>query len=89
MRLSASLQKMVLPAIRAELLRVGAPIGADPKLVAHFLSEAGGTYRFVQSPDGSRYLFTQDSQATDEVSGVDAAEEQDRAVVRSSSLRVL
>ena len=91
-RLSASLQKMVLPAIRAELLRVGAPIGVDPKLVAHFLSEAGGTYRFVQSPDGSRYLFSRDAQPSDEligVDGVDAAEEQDRAVVRASSLRVL
>ncbi len=94
-RLSASLQNMVLPAIRAELLRVGAPIGVDPKLVAHFLSEAGGTYRFVQSPDGSRYLFSRDAQPSDEligvdgVDGVDAAEEQDRAVVRASSLRVL
>ncbi len=88
-RLSASLQKMVLPAIRAELLRVGAPIGADPELVVDFLSEAGGTYRFEQSADGSRYLFTKASQAADDALGVDAAEEQNRAVVRPSSLRVL
>ena len=57
-RLRPSLLRQVLPAVRAEVLRVGAPIGADPDRVLQFLHEDGNTYGYHLSPDGTRYLFT-------------------------------
>lgn len=56
-RLSPSLQRQVLPAIRSEIVRVGIPIGADPDRVRHFLSESGTDFAYTVSADGSRYLF--------------------------------
>jgi hypothetical protein len=57
-RLSASLLQKVMPAIRAEIMRVGVPIGAAPEPVIELLSSDGGTWRYAVSADGSRYLFS-------------------------------
>ena len=46
------------PAIVAEILRVGVPIGADPERVLTFLAAATkASHQFQQSRDGTRYLF--------------------------------
>lgn len=62
-RLSPQLLKQVLPALRAEVARAGVPIGADPDAAAAFLAEGGGTWRYRESADGSRYLFERDDPA--------------------------
>jgi len=56
-RLSTSLQKKVLPAIVAEIMRVGVPIGAAPEPVVELLSRDGEAWNFSVSEDGTRYLF--------------------------------
>lgn len=73
-RLSASLQRSVRPAIRAEVLRVGAPAGADPDAVVQLLAEAGGTWTYSLSEDGSRYLFARsDAEEGEAAPGEDVA----------------
>ena len=58
-RLSPALLRKVLPAVRAEVARAGAPIGADPDAVAEFLGEGtGASWQYGVSADGSRYVFT-------------------------------
>ena len=58
-RLSPALLRQVLPAVRAEVARAGAPIGADPVAVVEFLAEAGeGPWQYQTSADGTRYLFS-------------------------------
>lgn len=57
-RLSPSLLQKVLPAIRAEVARAGAPIGADPDAVAGFLASGGSRWEYSVSADGTRYQFT-------------------------------
>ena len=60
-RLSPALLRKVLPAVRAEVARAGAPLGADPDAVATFLGEeTGAAWKYGKSADGSRYLFTPD-----------------------------
>jgi hypothetical protein len=56
-RLSPSLMQKVRPALRAEVARMGAPIGADPEAALAFVAEAGGSWRYTISEDGTRYLF--------------------------------
>jgi len=56
-RLSPSLLQKVQPALRAEVARAGAPIGADPDAALAFVAEAGGRWRYSISEDGTRYLF--------------------------------
>lgn len=82
-RLSASLLRSVRPAIRAEVQRVGAPAGADPDAVVQLLAEAGGTWTYSLSEDGSRYLFARsDAEGGEEVTGEQVAR-------RSPALRLL
>ncbi len=57
-RLSPALLQKVLPAIRAEVARAGAPLGAEPDAVARFLGEGGEPWEYHISSDGTRYLFT-------------------------------
>jgi hypothetical protein len=96
-RLSPALLRKVLPAIRAEVARAGAPIGVDPEVVAAFLAQEGGpAWRHALSADGARYLFApvEDRADTDPAP---AAAEPERltetahppAGRRSSGLRVL
>jgi hypothetical protein len=75
-RLSPSLLRQVLPAVRAEVARAGAPIGADPDVVAAFLAEAGGAYSYSVSEDGSRYQFVRQAEAGEGAPGVAAADSQ-------------
>lgn len=57
-RLSPRLLGQVQPAIVAEILRVGVPIGADPERVLTFLAAATqASHQYQESSDGSRYLF--------------------------------
>lgn len=59
-RLSPSLLRKVLPAIRGEVARAGIPSGADPDDALRFLQEGeseGGAWRYTLSDDGSRYCF--------------------------------
>lgn len=57
-RLSARLLGQVQPAIVAEILRVGVPIGADPERVLRFLAAAtSASHQYQESSDGARYLF--------------------------------
>jgi uncharacterized cysteine cluster protein YcgN (CxxCxxCC family) len=57
-RLSPRLLGQVQPAIVAEILRVGVPIGADPERVLTFLAAATkASHQYQQSRDGTRYLF--------------------------------
>lgn len=62
-RLSPSLMRQVLPALRAEVARAGAPIGVDLEAALAFVSEAGGRWRHSISEDGSRYLFQREDDA--------------------------
>lgn len=57
-RLSPGLLQKVLPAIRAEVARAGAPIGADPDAVAGLLKGGGSRWEYGVSADGTRYQFT-------------------------------
>lgn len=57
-RLAPGLLQKVLPAIRAEVARAGAPIGADPDAVAGFLAGGGSPWQYRVSADGTRYQFT-------------------------------
>ena len=57
-RLSPGLLQKVLPAIRAEVARAGAPIGADPDAVAELLAAGGSRWEYGVSADGTRYQFT-------------------------------
>ena len=83
-RLSAALLHKVLPAIRAEVARAGAPIGADPDAVAQLLGHGGERWRYRVSADGTRYLFTPPgAPAAGEPAAVAAAPQ------RSPRLRVL
>ena len=93
-RLSASLQRQVLPAIRSEIVRVGIPIGADPDRVRLFLSEPGTDFAYTVSADGSRYLFAPLSESAE--NGKTASAQGDSHIEpaqprgkRSSSLNVL
>ncbi|MFO0621085.1 MAG: hypothetical protein U0745_06795 [Polyangia bacterium] len=93
-RLSASLQRQVLPAIRSEIVRVGIPIGADPDRVRLFLSESGTDFAYTVSADGSRYLFAPLSESAE--NGKTASAQGDSHIEpaqprgkRSSSLNVL
>lgn len=93
-RLSASLQRQVLPAIRSEIVRVGIPIGADPDRVRLFLSESGTDFAYTVSADGSRYLFAPLSESAE--NGKTASAQGDSRIEpaqprgkRSSSLNVL
>ncbi len=63
-RLSPALLRQVLPAIRAEVARAGAPIGADPDAVAAFLGDGAAPWRYQPSADGTRYQFLPDLAAT-------------------------
>ena len=63
-RLSASLYQKVLPAIRAEIARVGIPIGAAVEPVLALLTESGGKWSHSVSADGSRYLFARSDTET-------------------------
>ena len=57
-RLSPRLLGQVQPAIVAEILRVGVPIGADPERVLTFLAAATqASHQYQESKDGTRYLF--------------------------------
>lgn len=56
-RLSASLLQKVKPAIIAEIIRVGIPIGADPEAVLPLLGGPQGHWRYAESSDGQRYEF--------------------------------
>ena len=56
-RLSPALLRKVLPAIRAEVARAGAPIGADPDAVAAFLGDGAAPWQYQISADGARYQF--------------------------------
>lgn len=82
-RLSPQLLKQVLPSLRAEVARVGVPIGADPDAAAAFLAEGGGTFSYAPSPDGTRYLFTPKPDASDAPSAVPdpGASQQDQAQI--------
>lgn len=62
-RLSPSLLRQVLPALRAEVARAGAPIGADPDAALAFVAEAGGQWRYAISEDGTRYVFERQDNA--------------------------
>lgn len=57
-RLRLPLLSQVLPAIRAEVARVGAPIGCDPEDAVRLLMQDGGRWTYRVSEDGTRYLFT-------------------------------
>ncbi|HMU39049.1 MAG TPA: hypothetical protein PKE31_08540 [Pseudomonadota bacterium] len=59
-RLSASLRKQVEPAIVAEILRVGVPVGADPLAVLSLLNKNGDRFRPILSDDKTRTLFVKD-----------------------------
>ncbi len=63
-RLSSSLYQKVLPAIRAEIARVGIPIGAAVEPVLALLTESGGKWSHSVSADGSRYLFARSDTET-------------------------
>ncbi|MDW8283190.1 MAG: hypothetical protein RMK29_15850 [Myxococcales bacterium] len=56
-RLGASLLRQVLPAICAEVVRVGVPIGADPEHALALVAQLGGDWDYCISEDGTRYLF--------------------------------
>ncbi|HEX2569642.1 MAG TPA: hypothetical protein VH877_08790 [Polyangia bacterium] len=56
-RLSPRLLSQVLPGLRAEVVRVGVPAGADPEAALRFVAAGGGDWRYTLSADGSRYLF--------------------------------
>ena len=62
-RLSPALLRQVLPAIRAEVARAGAPIGADPDAVAAFLGDGAAPWLYQPSADGTRYQFLPKSAA--------------------------
>lgn len=69
-RLSPALLRKVLPAIRAEVARAGAPIGADADAVAAFLGEDGGpAWGYAVSADGNRYLFAPRAEPATEGAG--------------------
>lgn len=72
-RLSPALLRKVLPAIRAEVARVGAPIGADPDVVAAFLGQGTAPWAYRVSADGARYLFTPADQPTPEGASASAS----------------
>lgn len=58
-RLSPRLRQQVLPAVIAEILRVGVPAGADPAPVAALLLGAtGAAHQHQLSEDGARWLFS-------------------------------
>ncbi len=56
-KLSASLLQKVMPAIIAEIIRIGIPIGADPEAVLPLLPTPPGNWRYAESADGNRYEF--------------------------------
>jgi hypothetical protein len=87
-RLSRALLQKVLPALRAEVSRVGIPIGADPEAALAFISQAGGSWRYCASADGSRYLFQRLDTPDAVPVEADGALAEDTAR-RSSRLRVL
>lgn len=86
-RLSPSLLRAVRPAIRAEVVRAGAPIGADPEAVLKFLAEAGGEWSYAVSEDGSRYVFLRSDAAA--AAGDAAPASDSQSGQRSPSLRIL
>lgn len=90
-RLSPALLRKVLPAIRAEVARAGAPIGADVDAVVAFLGEEGETaWGYTVSADGSRYLFAPLSGRTETTGAAGDAEDAVPAPGhRSPRLRVL
>ncbi len=63
-RLSQSLMQKVKPAIIAEIIRVGIPIGADPDAVLPLLPTPPGNWRYSESNDGKRYEFWSQSPET-------------------------
>lgn len=86
-RLSPSLLRSVRPAIRAEVLRVGAPIGADPEAVVELLAEAGGEWTYATSEDGSRHVFRRSDAGDAECTSDPTSDPESPR--RSPSLRVL
>ncbi len=60
-KLGGALLRQVLPMIRAEVLRIGIPIGADPEAALRLVNiegpERNGSYRYRESEDGTRYFF--------------------------------
>lgn len=56
-RLAPSLLATVLPAIRAELAKCGAPLGIDETLVVRLLEQDGSRWRAELDTGGVRYRF--------------------------------